>query len=195
MVIRPAAAVLIISLCCAADVRAQAPAGSEGWSAIEALPAGTSLLIDLSSGPPLRGTLAASGADALTVMLSTGEQRALAKSTIDRIRSGEARKDGVGNGIAYGALAGAGTIAGFFVWAYKTCGGCDAPAVHEIVPPAMAMGAGIGAVTGFLIDRAIRHRAVLYRRGASPGGTAGLSVRLGGSVRPRAAAVQVAITR
>ncbi len=194
MALRAMAAVLIISLSWAADARAQAPTGSEAWSAIEALPAGTSLLIDLSSGPRLRGTLAASGADALTVMLSSGEQRAVAKSAIDRIR-GEGRKDGLSNGIGYGALAGAGTIAAFFVWAYSTCGdGCDAPAVHEIVPGAMAMGAGIGAVTGLLIDKAIRQRPILYRRDTKPGGT-GASLTFGGSLTRRAAAVQVAITR
>jgi hypothetical protein len=62
--------------------------------------------------------------------------------------------DSVGDGITIGALAGAGIAAGLMAWAYAQCdGSCDAPARGPMFLSAMSMGAGVGAVTGWVIDK------------------------------------------
>jgi hypothetical protein len=62
-------------------------------------------------------------------------------------------KDSVANGIAIGALVGAGTGFALMGWAYSQCdAGCDAP---EPLPMYLAAGgfcAGVGAVVGWIID-------------------------------------------
>jgi hypothetical protein len=68
--------------------------------------------------------------------------------------------DPVGNGIAWGALAGAGVAAGLVGIAYAQCNDtCDAPARLPMYAGGMAIGAGSGAGVGWLIDKLHKGKA------------------------------------
>jgi hypothetical protein len=62
-------------------------------------------------------------------------------------------KDPVGDGIAIGALIGAGTGLALMGWAYAQCdAGCDAPEPLPMYLQAGGYGAAVGGVVGWLID-------------------------------------------
>jgi len=63
------------------------------------------------------------------------------------------KADSVGDGIAIGALIGAGTGLGLMRWAYAQCeGSCDAPEPLPMYLSAGGFGAAVGGVVGWLID-------------------------------------------
>jgi hypothetical protein len=71
------------------------------------------------------------------------------------VQSKTERRDPVGNGIAIGMLTGALGGAALTWSMYAQCDDtCDAPAVPAVLFPTMALGAGIGAVVGYFIDKA-----------------------------------------
>lgn len=71
-----------------------------------------------------------------------------------------AEVDPVGDGIAVGALVGAAGAFALTASAYARCGsGCEAPEPLPTYTVAAVVGAGIGAVTGWLIDTLRRPRA------------------------------------
>ena len=62
--------------------------------------------------------------------------------------------DPVGDGIGYGALIGAASGAGMMAVLYAKCdGSCEAPAPGPMYAWAMSVGAGAGALVGWLVDR------------------------------------------
>jgi hypothetical protein len=62
--------------------------------------------------------------------------------------------DPLADGIAIGALIGAGTGLGLMAWAYEQCdGSCDAPEPAPMYLMAGGMGAAVGGVVGFLVDK------------------------------------------
>ena len=90
------------------------------------------------------------------------------------------RPDPVSNGIGYGALIGAGAGAALIAVLYAQCDGtCDAPERAPMYASAMTVGAGAGAVAGWLVDRA-RHDT-------------GRRVRIATLVTPRRQAVRVTL--
>ncbi len=62
--------------------------------------------------------------------------------------------DPVSDGIVRGALIGAGAGVGVVVLAYALCDGCEAPAAGPMFLLGGGVGAGIGAVIGWLVDTA-----------------------------------------
>jgi hypothetical protein len=63
------------------------------------------------------------------------------------------KADSVGDGIAIGALIGAGTGLGLMRWGYAQCeGSCDAPEPLPMYLSAGGFGAAVGGVVGWLID-------------------------------------------
>ena len=63
------------------------------------------------------------------------------------------KADRVGDGIAIGALIGAGTGLALMGWAYAQCeGSCDAPEPMPMYLAAGGFGAAVGGVVGWLID-------------------------------------------
>lgn len=67
----------------------------------------------------------------------------------------QGRGDSVGNGIAIGALAGAGAGIALVAWMYAQCDGtCDAPEPGPMYLSTAALGAGAGALVGWLVDAA-----------------------------------------
>ena len=74
-------------------------------------------------------------------------------------------KDSVANGIAIGALIGAGTGFALMGWAYAQCeGSCDAPEPLPMYLAAGGFGAAVGGVVGWLVDasrKSTNHRVVV----------------------------------
>jgi hypothetical protein len=67
--------------------------------------------------------------------------------------AGAPKPDSVGNGIAIGALIGAGTGLALMGWAYAQCDKtCDAPEPVPMYLAAGGFGAAVGGVIGWLID-------------------------------------------
>jgi hypothetical protein len=63
--------------------------------------------------------------------------------------------DSVANGIAIGAVIGAGTGFALMGWAYSQCdAGCDAPEPLPMYLTAAGMGAAVGGVVGWIVDAA-----------------------------------------
>lgn len=70
-----------------------------------------------------------------------------------------AAADPVSNGVGIGVAIGAGTGFGLMHWAYNSCkDNCDAPEPLPMYLGAISMGAAVGGVTGWLIDRAHKGR-------------------------------------
>lgn len=81
-------------------------------------------------------------------------ERALARVLADRPARSNLQKDSVGNGIAIGAAIGGVTAFTLISVMYARCDGCEAPAFSELGVPVTLFGAGVGALVGYLIDRA-----------------------------------------
>jgi hypothetical protein len=74
---------------------------------------------------------------------------------VPSVQSSQSDADPVSNGIAIGALVGAGTAVGFIAIMYAKCDeGCEAPAEGPTYLIAASAGAGIGALAGWIIDAA-----------------------------------------
>jgi hypothetical protein len=66
----------------------------------------------------------------------------------------ESGQDSVKDGVVRGALIGAGIMAGLMSWAYIACDdGCEAPSPGGTYSLAAGVGAGAGALIGWLVDR------------------------------------------
>jgi hypothetical protein len=88
--------------------------------------------------------------------------------------------DPVANGIAIGAAIGAGTGLALMGWAYAQCNDtCDAPEPAPMYLMAGSMGAAVGGVVGFIVDK--------VRKNTSQ------RVTIGGAVTPTRRQVHVAV--
>jgi hypothetical protein len=89
-----------------------------------------------------------------TRLLSPAGRRALLKGPSALQPQAPRVNDPVSDGIAIGALVGAATGGGLMAWAYAQCdGSCDAPEPAPMYLGAIGMGALVGGVTGWVIDR------------------------------------------
>ena len=87
--------------------------------------------------------------------LANQARRARAGALTNGVQKKDAQRDPVGNGIGIGALAGALGGVGLTGLAATQCNGkCDDPSLSVFLVSTMALGTGIGALCGFLIDRA-----------------------------------------
>ena len=117
------------------------------WSAVEALPDGTALIVDTMSGDTLKGRM--SGAtDAALTLIHKGKPVRLDRDNIQRVyrREGRPRVRGALVGAAVGGSIGVGTGLGLYL-PYRD------DMVGAIVPALGLLGAGIGAGIGAAFGR------------------------------------------
>lgn len=132
------------------------------WHAVDAMPAGSDVDVELTSGDRRRYRFAGTTPRGLRVTTAAGGEEILSRSDIARVER-RGVDDPVGNGIAIGALIGAGS--GFAIAAamYATCGqGCDAPAEGPTYAISMGVSAGIGAAAGWIVDRLHKGKKVAF---------------------------------
>jgi len=135
------------------------------WEKVDALPRGTSIIVTLTSGDRAQYTFAASSSDLLTLLNEDSKEIRFAKSDVRAVE--RRQSDRVRNGTLIGAGVGFGT--GFFALAAfnakQTASGpiWDREAVGYYVAAGL-VGAGIGALTGALIDAGRKDREILYSR-------------------------------
>lgn len=131
---------------------------------MDALPTGARVQITRASGERHLYIFRRATAEALVVSReagAVGDER-MAKSDVTKLVRQDVR-DGSTDGTAAGALIGFGAAVGLLAIAYaNACDTCDPPAFWVLAGPAGGMGAGAGALTGFLIDRSHRGSQVLY---------------------------------
>lgn len=132
------------------------------WEIIERLESGTPITIKLKEGDRMECSLKAVDAKALEVVDSTGQVIAVPKSAVDQILGIEKEKDSNLNGTLWGlAIGGAGgTVIGAATSSRASNEGASAAAWTAGLG---LVGAGIGALTGYLGDSAQRSSPVLYR--------------------------------
>lgn len=135
-----------------------------GWERVDALPPGTRIQITHTSGKRhlyifRRATPAA--VFAAREAGAVGDEE-IPKADVTKLVQRDVR-DGSADGTAVGALIGFGAAVGLLAVAYaNACDTCDPPAFWVLAGPAGGMGAGAGALTGFLIDRNRLGSRVLY---------------------------------
>lgn len=132
------------------------------WERVEALPPGSELTVVLASGERREYRAAGLTADSLRVLTPSGQQELLGKAEVLRVER-RGVDDPVGDGIVIGALAGAGTGFGLVAAAYNSCGaGCEAPEPGPLYLGGIGIGAGVGAVVGWIADRAHKGKSVVF---------------------------------
>lgn len=152
--------------------RTAAPAA---WEKVDALQASGDVTVLLTSGERRRYRLSATTPDTLRLVSSSGAVDVVAKSSVATIEN--RYDDPVGNGIAIGVAVGA--AAGFALVGgmYNACrDGCEAPSAGPVYLTGIAMGAGIGSVTGWLIDKAHKSKKVVYAAPVMTNGRKGVAV-------------------
>ncbi len=134
---------------------------ADKWEKVDALQASGDLTVVLTSGERRRYLLSAATQDTLRLVASTGAVKVVPKSSIARVeqRYNDPTNNGLGIGLAVGAAAGLGLVAAL----YASCDqGCEAPAAGPIYLTSIGMGAAIGGVTGWLIDKAHKGKKLVY---------------------------------
>lgn len=132
-----------------------------GWEKIDALQASGDVTILLTSGERRRYLLSATTPDTLRLVSSSGAVHEVPKSSVAKIEN--RYDDPVGNGIAIGAAVGAAAGFALMKGMYNSCrSGCDAPSAGPMYLSAIGMGAGVGAVTGWLVDKGRKSRQLVY---------------------------------
>jgi hypothetical protein len=125
---------------------------------LEALPAGSPLVVTLKSGERLEGAFKAVGPALLTLTDRAGMEFSIpmaqvekitARGTRDRLTNGVAIGAGIGLGAALAILAAAGSQDGYVL-----------PSAKVAAPLLLS---GVGGVVGALVDRAHKGEQVLYR--------------------------------
>ena len=138
-------------------------AGREGplvypasWDGVQNLPADTLVTVALDTGEERTYRFRGLEANAMRLVRTDGGEERISQTQVRRVlRLGVS--DSSANGLVLGALVGAGTLFVVTKVLYARCDeGCEAPAPSEMYPFTVAMGAGIGAGVGWLIDKVHR---------------------------------------
>jgi hypothetical protein len=132
------------------------------WDKVDVLPASTAVTVVLETGERRRYRFAQSDRDNLRVLTTSGQLENLQKSRVRRVeRHGVA--DQTVDGIALGALIGAGTGLGLMGIAYASaCETCDAPEPGPMFLAAGTFSAGIGGFVGWLIDKLHKGKETVF---------------------------------
>lgn len=145
------------------------------WGLVDALPGGARVRITRASGERHAYLFRRATADTLVVTRATGTgaDEFVPKSDVTKVvRQGV--RDSSGDGAAIGALAGFGIGVGLMALAYaNACDTCDPPTFWALGGPAGAVGAGGGALVGYLIDRKREGSQLLYLAASATGGSGG----------------------
>jgi hypothetical protein len=132
------------------------------WNVVDALPSGADVTVVLKSGERRPYRFVRSDGERVQLQTTAGESEALDKRQIVRLER-KGVDDSPVDGTILGALIGAGSCLGMVSIAYATaCETCDAPEPGPMYLAAGSFGAGIGAFTGWLIDRLHKGREVVY---------------------------------
>jgi hypothetical protein len=132
------------------------------WGAVDALPRDADVTVTLAGGERKRFRFGSVTADTFHVRTSAGQEETLKKTDILRVER-HGVDDPVSDGIVIGSLIGVGTGFALMTAAYAACdGSCDAPAKGPMFLGAMGFGAGVGALTGWIIDKAHRGKATVF---------------------------------
>jgi hypothetical protein len=135
------------------------------WEKVEALKPGTAIVVKLNSGDRIDGAYQGAEPELLRINDAAGVEFRLPKFSVLSVESAEKVRDPLANGALIGA--GAGAAAGFFSMlgfakAVTASGPIfDGEGAGFFIAAAL-VGAGVGAVTGTLIDAKIKGRQVFY---------------------------------
>jgi hypothetical protein len=152
-----------------------------------ALRTGTSVWVTTSDGREQEGAVASMSATELVLRVDNAS-RAIALADVRRIEG----RDGLGNGIRNGGIAGAAALGGFGLFlSHALCESSDGCLRNDLGPLVRiaALGAGVGMASGALIDYAIKGRRLLYSFPNSP-----IVFRLTPHVTPHSVAARVSVT-
>ena len=127
------------------------------WTAVQSLPADEDISIHLKTGKKVRGEFLSATDNELTITRK-GKGESFAKDTIAQVERLE-RKAEKGKYAAIGAAIGTGVGAG--IGGAKASSTSDDGYVYTIV--GVAMGAGFGALGGFLFGQAKRKPVLIYQ--------------------------------
>jgi len=127
------------------------------WTAVQSLPADADISVQLKTGKKVRGDFLSATDNELTITRK-GKGESFAKDAIAQIERLE-RKAEKGKYALIGA--GIGTAAGAGIGAAKASGTSDDGYVYTIV--GVAMGAGFGALGGFIFGQGKRKHVLIYQ--------------------------------
>ena len=136
---------------------AQQPTGSSDWSAVQAVPPGDALIVKLKDGRSVEGTLS-SVTDSELSLTRNNKNEAFGRDGIFQVY-GRKRKAEKGKYAAIGAGIGAG--AGLGIGLAKNSPPIDDGEIYPV--GGTMLGAGIGAVGGFLFGQVKRRRVLIYQ--------------------------------
>jgi hypothetical protein len=136
---------------------AQKPAGSGDWGSVQAVPPGDALIVKLKDGRSVEGKLN-SVTDAELSLTRNNKSETFGRDRIFQIY-GRKRKAEKGKYAAIGAGIGAGV--GLGVGLAKNSPPVDDGEIYPIA--GTILGAGIGAIGGFLFGQAKRKRVLIYQ--------------------------------
>lgn len=127
------------------------------WTTVQSLPADADISVELKTGKKIRGEFLSATDNELTITRK-GKGESFAKDAIAQVERLE-RKAEKGKYAAIGA--GIGTAAGAGIGGAKAASASDDGGVYTVA--GVAMGAGFGALGGFLWGQAKRKHVVIYQ--------------------------------
>jgi hypothetical protein len=148
---------LAITLVYSPLARAQQPAGSSDWASVRAVPPGDALIVKLKDGRSVEGKLN-SVTDTELSLTRNNKSETFGRDRIFQIYARK-RKAEKGKYAAIGAGIGAGVGLGLGI--AKNTPHVDDGEIYAIV--GTPLGAGIGAIGGFLFGQAKRKRVLIYQ--------------------------------
>jgi len=135
----------------------QQSSAPDNWSAVQDVPPGDELIVQLKNGTSVKGKVSSGGADELS-LTRKGNTEAVRRDTISLVFHVK-RKAEKGKYAAIGAGIGAG--AGLGIGLARNSPPVDDGEIYPVV--GTIMGAGIGAVSGLLFGAAKRKRVLIYQ--------------------------------
>lgn len=149
---------LAIALIYAPVAAARQSASSGEWETVKAVPQGAELLIKLKDGQSLRGKLTSVTDTALSITVKNRNTE-----TVDRNRVSEVyHLRGKAEKAKYALIgAGVGAAVGGGIGASKNSRESDDGEIYTVI--GITLGAGIGALTGFLFGLGRRKRVLIYQ--------------------------------
>ena len=134
-----------------------AQTGTNDWSRLSSVATGTKLSVKTKDGKKVEGTLTAVSDTSLTLTVKNAAKE-IRRDDVQSVH--EVSKKGAGKATLIGAGIGAGLGAGLGLAAETN----DDPLEVKdgVTAGIVVLGAGIGALTGFLIDRVGKKRVLLY---------------------------------
>ena len=148
---------LTVTLIYSPLVFAQQPAVSGDWSAVQDVPPGDQLVLNLKDGKSVKGKVISVTSDELSITRKN-KNETIRRDSIAQVYRLK-RKAEKGKYAAIGAGIGAGT--GLGIGLAKNSPPIDDGEIYPIV--GTILGAGIGALGGFLFGQAKRKRVLIYQ--------------------------------